>query len=210
MNLPLSVWIRTHTQRLYLAEQLETMCKQKFGERVELLDTGEASPHFSLKFAICLANRLDRPVSEYILILEDDIALTGSSFEAVAGAIHRGDNCNWYTVVTTTDILKHAIYAQGYGYILTAAKHINYSGAVLIRSEVLRGYIAQYFEEAIGLEYKNFDVNVSAYLLRNQGSILLRPGHFRQRSVPSSVNYYSHGRATRSQCETYRYRGPAT
>ena len=210
MHLPLSVWIRTHTQRLYLANRLETMCNQTFDKHAEILYTGDASLHHSLKFAVCLANRLARETEEYTLLMEDDISLTDSSFEAVSRAIERGDDHNWYTVDTTTDILSHSIYVPEYGYVLTNAQHINYSGAILVRSEILREYIDYYFTRAMELEFLNFDTNFSAYLLRSYGNILLRPGHFTQKLTPSSVRSESAGRAERALGETYEYRGPVT
>lgn len=204
----LSIWIRTHTDRLYLAEALKTMCDHTFGCNVEILNTGSASKYFSQKFILMLASKLSKCQSTHILILEDDIDIGPTAKEAVTIGISRRDAHNWYSVDTTTDILKHTIHVPNFGYILTQATHINYSGAVLIPLETLRNYVEYYILHISEFEYPNMDVTLSAYLLKVSGHLHLRPGHFIHKcDIKSSISPNFKGRYVHKDHTQLHYQG---
>jgi len=206
----LSIWIRTHSQRLYLAERLVTMCNTTFGISAHVLNTGDASDLHTYKFAISCAEKVSTSHSDYILMLEDDILLTPTSRGAVQTALDREDPHNWYTVDTTTNVLDCSMYVPEFGYILSSANHISYSGAVLLRRDILQDYLEVHLLSILDQEFPNFDVRISTYLLRHGGYIHLRPGHFTQNLVQSSVNPLTKGRVNHRHGEMFEYDGPLT
>lgn len=137
--------------------------------------------------------------------------LTDTSVDAVREAVARGDDHNWYSVDTTTDVLDHAVHIPNFGYILSQANHISYSGAILISRDTLREYLVNYMLRVTDLQFPNFDVNLSRYLLDTQGHIHLRPGHFTQAAdVESSVDPSDAGRVNHARGEIFTYLGPRT
>ena len=206
-----TVYIRTHDSRLYLANDLKAMCERAFPQdvRVLLCNTGAPSPHYNEMFILELSDLVPADCSEYTLLLEDDIILSPSSHKALSVAIERGDDHNWYTVDTTSDILSKSVCVPGYGYILSSANHISYSGAILVRTKDLLTFLEEYILHRTEFEHPNFDITFSAFLLRTHGHLHLRPGHFLQRpAVVSSITFDKEGRVSYSPFETFEYTGP--
>jgi hypothetical protein len=188
---------------------LESTCSAAFGVDIRVLNTGCASPYYSYKFAASLAKNLASDQSDYILILEDDIVLSETSVSCVKTALERMDDHNWYTVDTSSDVLKKSVLIPKFGYILTSANHISYSGAILIKADILRDFTSEYIAKITDLEFPNFDVNLSSYLLKELGHLHLRPGHFLQRAgVKSSICTSTPGRKVYDSDELFMYEGP--
>ena len=157
---------------------------------------------------MCCAERFKTLKAKYILILEDDMLLTPTSASAIECAMRRGDRHNWYSVDITTKVLKHSIMVHDYGYILNAANHINYSGAILLEKTLLRNFLEHHLLSIVESDYPNFDVSLSSYLLRLEGHILLRPGHFIQNlNAVSTVNPSTKGRVNHKEGETFKFLG---
>tara|TARA_B100001121_G_C18528539_1_gene544800 strand:- start:178 stop:744 length:567 start_codon:yes stop_codon:yes gene_type:complete len=185
------------------------MCNNTFvGAEVQILNTGKASELHSYKFAVCCEERFKSLKTRYVLILEDDMLLTPASTSAIECAMMRGDSHNWYSVDTTTNVLDSSIKVHNYGYILHIANHVNYSGAILLESRLLRDFLEYHLLSIIESEYPNFDIRLSNYILRTEGHLLLRPGHFIQNSkTTSTVNPSTAGRVNHKENETFEFLG---
>lgn len=204
-----SVWIRTHTQRLYIANELKATCDKIFMQSSTLLHTGCRSRYYSQKFMLCLESAVASCATEYVLLLEDDMLCTPTSLRAVSEGIRRGDSHNWYSVDITSGLLQSSICVPGYGYILNRADHISFSGAILIRTDILKVFIEHYCIHALEYEYPNFDVTFSAFLLKEFGHIHIRPGHFiPDARVQSSISNDTPGRISDTNGVYKDYRGP--
>lgn len=202
--------IRTHTTRLYLANDLKAMCRRAFPEvPIYVCDNLDPSPLYNELFITNLCAMSSVFTTEYVLILEDDITLSPKARDAVELAIERGDLHNWYTVDTTSDVLQKSVCVPRYGYILSSAKSISYSGAVLVRTSDLRGFLSEFLLHHAELEHPNIDTNLSAYLLREHGHLHLRPGYFLQLpNIKSSITFPQSGRKYYDISETFTYIGP--
>ncbi len=206
-----TVCIRTHNPRLYLANRLKATCRRSFPEDTPLFicNNGEPSVRFSEIFIANLASIVTHIESQYILIIEDDIDLTSESYSAVSKALSRGDTHNWYTVDTLSDILEKSICVPGYGYILSSAKSIYYSGSVLLKVSDLKDFLEMYILNHTEFEFSNFDLKVSSFLLDRYGYLHLRPGYFSQiEGVVSSIISPGASRVVRDPSETFTYKGP--
>lgn len=202
--------IRTHTPRLYLADDLKAMCERAFPESpIYMCDNLDPSPQYSEQFIANLCAMSSLFTTEYVLIIEDDITLSPKARAAVDVAINRGDLHNWYTVDTTSDILQKSTCVPGYGYILSSAKGVSYSGSILLRTSDLLGFLSDYLLHYAELEFTNIDTNLSAYLFREHGHLHLRPGYFLQRpNIESSIIFPQSGRKYYDPSETFTYIGP--
>ena len=207
----LTVCIRTHAQRVYLAEDLKSICDRAFplGTSIVMCDNGVSSPLYSEQYIVNLSVIFRDVCTPYILLLEDDIYLAEDALEAVQAAISRGDSHNWYTVDTTSDILDKSAWIPKYGYILPFANHISYSGAILLKTEDLCLYLEKYILNFTEYEVTNFDVTVSAFIVERYGHLHLRPGYFLQRAgVESSIKHPQRGRIHYDPSEVFEYTGP--
>lgn len=173
-----SVWIRTHNQRLYLAEELKAMCHRQLGEVAHLLNSGDASVWYTEIFILGLARALQTDGSEYFLLLEDDIEIFESALSAIREGMSRGDSHNWYTVDLSTNVLEAAVLAPGFGYLLQGEHRLTFSGAILIQRDLLREFLEFYLLHYTELEFPNFDIQLSRFISGRLGHLHIRPGHF--------------------------------
>lgn len=175
----LTIWIRTHTERLYLARQLKAKCTQAFECRVDILNTGPRSQQYSCLFALEAMAHVDRLRTPYVLILEDDMDFEGgSSKHALSRSISRGDEHLWMTIDPSSRILECALDCGDYGYLLTAADHIYYSGAVLLQKTRLKEFLEEYARTCSSLEFHNIDIVLSRHLLRCCRHLHIQVGYF--------------------------------
>ena len=193
----LIIWIRTHTERLYLARQLKAKCAQAFECRVDILNTGPRSRQYSCLFALEAMARVDCLRTPYVLILEDDMDFDNDSAKyALSRSISREDEHLWMTVDPTSRVLECALDCGDYGYLLTAADHIYYSGAVLLQKTRLKEFLEEYARTCSSLEFRNIDIVLSRHLLRCCGHLHIQVGYFwTARHAPeSSVSSSEPGR----------------
>lgn len=174
-----------------------------------MCDNGDSSPRYSEMFVANLCAMSPLFTTEYVLIIEDDITPSPKARDAVSVALERGDLHNWYTVDTTSDILRKSTCVPGYGYILSSAKNISYSGAILLRTSDLLGFLSHYLLKYAELESPNIDLALSEHLYKEHGHLHLRPGYFLQRpNIESSIIFPQNGRKYYDPSETFTYIGP--
>jgi hypothetical protein len=184
------VWIRTHLPRLDAAFQLKALAGAFLSDHVTLLNTGGSSAHYSQRFIMCLDAELARPSAcEYVLILEDDVRFTPEAREVLAEATRVELAHVWLTLPNAA---AYALSQPLWGAFrrLRIANNFYYSGAVLVRRELLREFVFEYLLTHLDHALPNFDVHVSAFLARqNGGDLLTAPGFFgSDPSIPSSIS----------------------
>jgi hypothetical protein len=184
------VWIRTFQDRLYLAEQLKQVSRIYLSENTYVLDTKQRSAYFSEKFVLCMYSQLQMNItSEYILILEDDIAFTESAKASVLEKIDMGYPCLWFSVPEQR-CLDMATPQKDGVFKLLNPKVYYYSGAVLIKKQLLKEFVTEFLFSQSELEYKNFDTTLSRFLIRRYGFIDILPSYFGTRPhTESSINF---------------------
>lgn len=182
------VCIRTFKDRLYLAEQLKQASVKYLSRHTFILNTKESSIHYSEKFILLLYAHMLNTTSDYILILEDDMGFTDSAKAVVEEYIHESCNCVWFSI-PSKDCLTRSNSTRGRKFRLRNPKGFYYSGAILLRSNILRNFLTYYFTHHLGFEYPNFDTRLSAYLNDIFGYINLAPSYFGTRSnIKSSID----------------------
>lgn len=182
------VCIRTFKDRLYLAEQLKQASVKYLSRHTLILNTEERSTHFSEKFIILLYAHMLSTTSDYILILEDDMGFVESAKTVVEKHIRDNCNCIWFSIPSEKCLTRSNSGRNG-KFRLLNPKGFYYSGAILLRSDVLREFIAHYFTKRLDFEFSNFDVQLSTYLNDVFGYISLVPSYFGTRpNIESSLS----------------------
>jgi hypothetical protein len=158
------VWIRTFQDRLYLAEQLKQVSRIYLSENTYVLDTKQRSAYFSEKFVLCMYSHLQMNItSEYILILEDDIAFTESAKASVLEKIDMGYPCLWFSVPEQRCLDMATPQKDG---------------------------VFKLLNPKVYYYYKNFDTTLSRFLIRRYGFIDILPSYFGTRPhTESSINF---------------------
>jgi hypothetical protein len=114
-----------------------------------------------------------------VLILEDDMDFDdGSAKYAISRSISREDDHLWMTIDPASRILECALDCGEYGYLLTAANHIYYSGAVLLQKNRLKEFLEEYARTCSSLEFRNIDIFLSRHLLRFCRHLHIQVGYF--------------------------------
>ena len=199
--------IRTHNQRLYLAESLKAKCVSLLGGSVSILNTGDRSINYSQLFVLALARALSSLTAPYILVLEDDTDFCPRARIALHTAVERGDSHNWYTIDTDSGVLERATYAPKFGYLLFGEHRVPFSGAVLVRRDLLQLFVEDYMLHFTEFEFPNVDICLSLFLSRRTGHLHLRPGYFFTKyGIESSITFSVQGRHAPAKQAT-RYTG---
>jgi GR25 family glycosyltransferase involved in LPS biosynthesis len=163
-----SVYIRTHSERVHLALQLYSNIEREFKTETRLLNTGESSADYTEKFISLLGDALSQEQNAYILILEDDMLFCSTAYSEIVSAIQHEMPYIWFSI-PHNDILENsaplcANFRQSY-----IKNNLYYSGSILIQASLLRAFLRVYVEQSRQLGLRNFDVNLSKFLIREIG-----------------------------------------
>jgi len=173
-----SIYIRTHDSRERLALQLYSEAASFFETECKVLNTGAAAADYSEKFVRCLGEALRNETQEYVLILEDDIVFTKGAKLQVEAAIRYEFPYVWFSI-PHADVLEYAnVLFKGFlSAQITNAMY--YSGSILIHANVLKAFVDEYLRVEASLDFKNFDINLSKFLIREFGhSMTVCPSFF--------------------------------
>lgn len=163
-----SVYIRTHSERLHLALQLNSNVENIFKIQPKILNTGVASEFYSENFVSLLKDTIQSERNAYILILEDDMLFSHTAISEIENAISQSMPYVWFSIPHKA-ILDNAVRLFGnfcHSYI---KNNLYYSGSVLIQTEILKTYVESYAMLSSMYEIKNVDVTLSRFLINEFG-----------------------------------------
>lgn len=194
-----AVWIRTHYPRQEAAFQLKDAALSFLSRDVSVLHTGAADPLYSEKFIMALDAQVLQTAAPYVLILEDDILFSKGAQDVIHSAIDAELPHVWLTI-PSQEALTLSTGLWGPFRRIRVANNFYYSGAVLVRTDILRDFLFTYLAEYTELDIPNFDVTLSQVLLRKcPDGLFLAPGFFgSDPSIPSSIS------ATAGNAHMYR------
>lgn len=184
----LKIVIRSHSNRLSYASQLKSICDKVFRCSCKVLNTGIASDLHNQIFVMKLYKELTQTQSLYILLLEDDIVFSVKAIAKINSLIGRNKDCGWFTI-PNSKVLHSAVNLENSEYILNVFDHLYYSGSILIKTSLLKEYLAWYLMNYMVFEYPGFDVTLSSFLKSRIGYIRLVPGYFAtDKKIKSSIS----------------------
>ena len=186
----LEILIRTHDARLYLSEQLKSSCIRHIHPKVQILNTGVAHKRYSEKFHRHLHNFYMGSDCRYVLILEDDMTFSEGAKSVIIQAMALGLSHVWFSI-PSLEVFQYA-HPMCKGFKRLHIKDtLSYSGAILLRSDLLKEYLEHYFFKFLELDDQEFDLNLSRYLSCKLQHLVIREGVFgTDLKVESSLNKY--------------------
>lgn len=192
------VFIRSFEERSKEAKTLQTSCEQAFNVPVHILDTKVANYKFSEKFIYLMYSVLMDTKSPYILILEDDMVFSKYAIEHLRLSCKSNRTHMWYSI-PNKKVLDACIQASKLEFLLCEFNNLYYSGAILIKTSILRDFVEFYILNVLELEFRNFDINLSLFLKKEIGVIHICPYFFATNpSIQSSLenaSFRTKGRA---------------
>lgn len=171
------VFIRSFEGRLREAQTLKTSCEQAFNVPVSILNTKEANCKFSEKFIYLLYSTLLNTKSSHVLILEDDMIFSTKAYSHLKVCCESNRSHMWYSVPSRR-VLTACIQVSKFELMLCDFNNLHYSGAILIRTKLLRAFVEFYLLNILDFEFRNFDVNLSLFLKKEIGAIHISPYFF--------------------------------
>lgn len=183
------IWIRTFNDRLYHAKSLKESCYHCFAKHAKLINTKDKSRLYSERFVFGLQSLLcQSEQTPYTLILEDDMLFSKDARQRVESAIESRYPLMWYSI-PSQQVLDCASRITETTYFLKNFNCINYSGAILVKRDLLKGYVTEYLLNCTSYEYRNFDITFSSYIKRTLGGIFLTPKTFATNpSISSAIS----------------------
>lgn len=172
------IWIRTHTERLPFAYDLKQRCEQLFGVQAKLIHTGDAAKTYSIKYVIKASDQLNDNTSEYILMLEDDMLFSHKANGIVRKIVHENKRSHTWFSVPNMNILHICTKISEDMYILTGVDTFWYSGAILIKKDLLKKYLTFYLLNVMSLDTLAFDLSLSSFIIKENSHLILTPSYF--------------------------------
>ena len=171
------ILIRTFEGRLYHANKLKENCIKYLSPNVRLINTKVAESTYNEKFIFGLHNALMTSDYKYVLVLEDDMIFSEQAKESLHNAIKKEYPLLWYSIPSKR-VIEHSKKISKDIYMLPSFYGLHYSGAILIKRDILKDYISHYLFEHLTYNCRNFDVTFSYFIRDTLGSLFLQPGVF--------------------------------
>lgn len=205
--LDLEIYIRTFNGRLYHANKLKENCIRHLSPNVRLINTKSAESTYNEKFIFGMHNALMLSDHKYVLVLEDDMIFSKQAKDSLEAALKREYPLLWYSIPSKR-VIEHSKKISKDIYILPSFYGLHYSGAILIKREILKDYISHYLAEHLTYKCRNYDVTFSYFIRDTLGSLFLQPGIFASNpqieSAVSSTKVSDHHRVEdHSQIDPY-------
>jgi hypothetical protein len=173
----LEVWIRTFSDRLYLAKGLKDKCDLHFANNSRILNTKDGCPQYTYKYILALYYAILNSSAEHILLLEDDIELNAHAPMCVRAFCKKDLPIVWMSI-PSSDIVTQA-HSLGQGlFLLSNFNHMHYSGAILCKRDLLKHFVENYLLNHLEFEYPQFDIQLSRFVNAHFGSLWLAPNLF--------------------------------
>jgi hypothetical protein len=173
----LEIYIRTFTGRLYHANKLKENCIKFISPNVKLINTKSAESTYNEKFIFGMHNALISSNHQYVLVLEDDMVFSEQAKESLQAAIKKELPLLWYSIPSKR-VIEHSKKISTDIYILPSFDGLHYSGAILIKRDILKCYISHYLAAHLTYKCRNYDVTFSYFIRETLGSLFMQPGIF--------------------------------
>ena len=173
--LDLSIYIRTCTYRQEESLRLKSILEKHHNYKVHLVDC-EKQKNYSEAFVVNLSALLEEEKSKSILILEDDMLVSRKWEQGLIEIKDLGIPFCWLSI-PNDKIYHHSIPLQNEIHSVSYVSYY-YSGAIFVRTSVIKDYCSFYLNEHLSFAEKQFDVTFSQYLCSEIGHFFFRGGLF--------------------------------